>query len=412
MKGRGEKHPFQRKTQKKVEVIPVQKSEAKTRITRRIKSLNCSPAVNGKTTIRGSCFTPNVLINIKTNFNRIYPDKKITSTDPREIWQSLHDHLINCSDEVCWLNVIKDPVERNKIQQAIFAPNQPADWQDNPNEWLSNYDIFHVIRQYEETYPEFEFIGPTTIDFDAKPKTMDGNCVEEELCKISLKSLLDKKKTKIGVIFNLDKHTEDGSHWVSLFIDMTEGVIFFFDSSAGGLPNEIRKLVNRLIKESDSLNISNTNSYVQRSDTRNELNTAFSGRSNSNLHSYKTSRPIKKHSKSLPISYVLNNSTNTVKYMNKLKFPLKLYNNGKFRHQYSSTECGMYSLFFIITMLTGKTKFTGENIMPMKERIRLFLKKKIPDKVVSDYRDLYFNPLPKKVAPQKGIPHRRNENGR
>ena len=335
-----------RKTNKKPEVIrhiplvPPEKSDVKGCVNQHIKPLNCSPAVAGKTAMTGTCFTPNVLMDIKTNFNRIYPDKKIVSTDPREIWQKLHDDIVDCKDEVCWLNVIKDPNERNKIQKTIFAPTQPADWADNPDEWLSNYDIFHVIRQYEETYPDFEFIGPTTIDFDEKPEDMNGNCVEEELCKISLKSLIAKNKTKIGVVFNLDKHTEDGSHWVSLYVDMTEGVIFFFDSSAGGLPTEIRKLVNRLIKESSSSVIS--------SNTR-------------------------------------------------LKLPLKLYNNGNFRHQYSSTECGMYSLFFIITMLTGKTKFTGENVvMPMKDRIRLFLKKKIPDKVVSDYRDLYFNHLPKK----------------
>jgi hypothetical protein len=49
----------------------------------------------------------------------------------------------------------------------------------------------------------------------------------------------------------------------------------------------------------------------------------------------------------------------------------------------------MYSLFFIITMLTGNTEF--EKNMSMKKRIELFKQKRIPDKMVWDYRDLYFN---------------------
>ena len=66
------------------------------------------------------------------------------------------------------------------------------------------------------------------------------------------------------------------------------------------------------------------------------------------------------------------------------------YNNHGHRHQSSNTECGMYSLFFIITMLTGKTPEIKET-MSMKRRIDLFLKTRIPDKVVFDYRALYFN---------------------
>ena len=43
-------------------------------------------------------------------------------------------------------------------------------------------------------------------------------------------------------------------------------------------------------------------------------------------------------------------------------------------------------------MLTGKTPFTKEKWMSMNDRLELFLEKRIPDEVVFDYRDLYFNP--------------------
>jgi len=327
--------PKQQKQTKKIKpevIVPPlkpEKAQVKGCHNIRVKPMNCNPAKDGQQAVDGSCLTPTVLMQLKDSFNRKNPNNQIVATDPRQIWQQLHDHIHSCSDEICWLDVINDGTARSKIKDALFAPNQPDDWADNPNEWLSNYDIFHVLRQYEEKYPDFEFIGPTTIDFDAKPTDMGGKCVEEELCKISLKSLVAKNKTKIGVIFNLDKHDEDGSHWVSLYVDMNEGIIFFFDSAGGGLPVEIRRLMKRLMAESEQ-----------------------SG-----------------------------------------KNPLKMYNNGSFRHQYGANECGMYSLFFIITMLTGKTHIgTKTAYIPMEERIRLFLKKRIPDKVIHDYRDLYFNP--------------------
>jgi hypothetical protein len=74
---------------------------------------------------------------------------------------------------------------------------------------------------------------------------------------------------------------------------------------------------------------------------------------------------------------------------------LKLYNNNGQDHQKSNTECGMYSLFFIITMLTGKMEDTeksdGELELGFNEKIVLFRDAIIPDKYVEIYRHKYFN---------------------
>jgi hypothetical protein len=69
---------------------------------------------------------------------------------------------------------------------------------------------------------------------------------------------------------------------------------------------------------------------------------------------------------------------------------LKEMNNQRVQHQKGNTECGMYSLFFTITMLTGKTddiKFKNT-----REKIDFFKKHRIPDKHVEDLRSRYFNP--------------------
>ena len=35
---------------------------------------------------------------------------------------------------------------------------------------------------------------------------------------------------QIGIVFNLDKHDQEGSHWVSMFIDLKRDGIYYFDS--------------------------------------------------------------------------------------------------------------------------------------------------------------------------------------
>jgi len=303
-------------------------------------TMKCSPAGLGKR-IRKSCYTPAILELIRKSYNRDHaPAEQIHTTDPTEIWKQLNAKLVHCSKEDCWLNQIKDPVMRKKIDRYIFAPDQPYEWKSNPTEWLSNYDIMNVLEQYEISHPEFEFIGPTPIDFDTrvgnKPNRyeMSGasyssgtrKCVWNELCQFSLKQLIGRKKRKIGIVFNLDKHDQSGSHWVSMFIDIPRRFMFYFDSAGGDMPPEIRVLMDRIHGQAKEL---------------------FRG-------------------------------------------GFREYANGKHTHQQGNTECGMYSLFFIITMLTGRPSQNGRR-MSLERILRLFLKERIPDKMMVEYRGEYFN---------------------
>jgi len=311
---------------------PTKTKKNTAKISHEIKPMNCSPVVDGKTPVKTSCLTPDVLVRIKNEYNKDHPSNTIESKDPREIWTALNERLTKengCKKEKCWLKEIDDNKLRKQIETHIFAPEQPSEWKTNPDEWLSNYDIFNVIRQYQEKYPDFKFMGPTTIDFDTRLQERNNECVEEELCKFDLKMDMKKGIQHFACVFNLDKHDQSGSHWVSMFVDIPEKIIFYFDSAgATNIPKEIGVLVKRLQKQGAELDV-----------------------------------PIK----------------------------FTYHNNGRLQHQKGGTECGMYAIFFIVTMLTGKTPFYGEQILSMKERLHLFLKKKIPDKVVFDYRDLYFN---------------------
>ena len=299
-----------------------------SRKTRKNARLNCSPIVAGKTVSTETCMTGDILQKIKSEYNHTHRENPIKEQQPKAILRELRKRLNQCSQEDCWLRQIKDESLRKKLDKYIFAPKHPKEWKYNPNEWLSNYDIFNVLTQWEDAYPEFEFIGPTFIDFDA-PRTenqQNSECVERELCKFSLKDQIKKGFKKIAIVFNLDKHTQSGSHWVSLWIDIKDGYIFYFDSAGAKIPVEIMRLVSRIRSQGKSLK-----------------------------------KPIQ----------------------------FRFYENHPMEHQYGNTECGMYSLFFIITMLTDETedrKFRG-----WKEKIQFFKKHRIPDKYAENLRWKYFN---------------------
>ena len=160
----------------------------------------------------------------------------------QKIWSELKKRMRHCSKEDCWLDTIKDINVKNKLHDSSFAPKHPEEWNSDPSTWLSNLDILDVLSQYEEAYSHFHFIGPTPIDFDSKPYLFSEQCVWKELCNFKLKDYVDQQITKIGVIINLDKHDESGSHWTSMFVDLEEGIIFYFDSNGTSIPNEINKL--------------------------------------------------------------------------------------------------------------------------------------------------------------------------
>ncbi len=284
------------------------------------RKMNCSPAVKGKTALENTCFTVSALNTIKDEYNKDHPGNKITTTDPATVWQELNQRLTKCSTEDCWLESIDNKSLRAKIDNYIFAPDAPKEWSKNPNEWLSNYDIKGVLEQYKQTYSDFDYIEPAPIDFD---KVIDGGCVVEKLCKFDLAKYKKAGKTKIGMVFNLDKHDEPGSHWVSLYVDLVDGLVFYFDSTGAEIPQEIRVLKDRIIEQ---------------------------GKKNG--------------------------------------LEIKYYDSKNNEHQKSNTECGMYSLYFIITMITGDD---GEKKVGLKDRLDLFMKKKINDGFVEKYRKIYFN---------------------
>jgi len=210
-----------------------------------LEKVNCSPKPKGEIN-DFSCYTNKSLYKLRDLWNARHPDVKITSNSPKEIHRFITEKLSGvCNKESCWL---KQKAEFGPSLQSdmadSFAPESPAEWKKNPNEWLSSIDIMNVMKQYEKAYKCFDFIGPTPIDFDTRK--LYGECVWDELCNFSLKDQIKNGKTKIGIIFNTDPHNKPGQHWISMFINIKKKKIFFFDSTGDKPLPQIMALVERI----------------------------------------------------------------------------------------------------------------------------------------------------------------------
>jgi Ulp1 protease family, C-terminal catalytic domain len=272
--------------------------------------VNCSPLYSGNST----CYTEPDLYVLKSLWNKKHPQHSIQTDDPKLIWNELQQNLKDqCDKETCWLSQdFIDQKTKAKLMKNNFAPLAPKSWKRNPKEWLSSDEIKDVMKQYEEKYKCFAFIGPSPIDFEKRFK--HGECVWEELCNFKLNEELEKGKTKFGISINTDPHHSDGEHWVSLFIHIPRKEIFYYDSAGFNIPAKIKRFVDKVTKQASQIGI--------------DL----------------------KFGQTYPVS-----------------------------HQYKNTECGTYSLFFMIHMLEDKitTDYLKTHV--------------IKDEYIQTFRKIYFN---------------------
>ncbi len=218
---------------------------------RGFQKARCSP-VTASDNLRFTCFTSRGLHRLRDVWNMRHSDLKITSNDPRKIWDSLRKYMrSSCDNEMCWLRqqCIKHGVDRSML--TSFAPLAPNEWKKKPFDWLSSLEIQGVMRQWEKARSDFAFIGPSPINYDEH--VLFDECVWEELCKFSLRQYIKRGKTKIGIIFNLDTHRRNGSHWVALFIDTKKGTICYFDSYGEKIPKRITKFIDTVKEQSGAL---------------------------------------------------------------------------------------------------------------------------------------------------------------
>jgi hypothetical protein len=217
---------------------------------------HCSPHALKNRIVSGSCFTKDAIKIIVEAHNKHNPKSIISNNlSPKKKWTKLRENMSRipkCDQETCWLkNIPLSEKDKNMIQAQLFVPPKPSEWDDKPNTWLTNFDIENVLRQYEKSYPQFNFIGPSPIDYDTKPNKTD--CVCNKLCKFSVEKQFNQGKKKIGVVFNLDTHTKGGSHWVAMFIDLEDNFLYYFNSTGEDMQPQLIKFKDMVLSQGKNL---------------------------------------------------------------------------------------------------------------------------------------------------------------
>ena len=216
----------------------------------------CSPQYSKG---NGTCFNDDLLNSIVNEYNKQYPDNSIEPNLPTsrkiEIIKQFIKPQTGCDEEWCLSKSKIFSKFKEEIEES-FRPSVPNSWLKKKNTWLNTLDIIESVSQYEEAYPEFRFLSVSPIDFDTIIKGNFGYtsaCVDEDLCSLELKDELKTKITKLGAVFNLDKHNQSGSHWVGFFCDLLIGEAYYYDSVANGRPTEVVKFMERLSQQYDEL---------------------------------------------------------------------------------------------------------------------------------------------------------------
>jgi len=262
-----------------------------------------------------SCYTKSDLVKLRDNWNARHPDAKIKSNDPKEIHKNLTEFLKNVCNN-----------EACWIKQKGAFKNLESDLSDSfapesPNEWKKNPNEWLSSVDIMKVMKQYEkaykcFDFMGPTPINFDTKKLYGECVWEELCKFNLSKLIKNGKTKIGIIFNTDPDNKPGQHWISMFINIKKKTIFFFDSTGDKAPPEVMKLVERIKQQGLALE-------------------------------------------------------------NPIQF--KFDSNEGIEHQYGNTECGVYSIYFIVHMLEDKMT---ENYI--KTHI-------LKDEYIEKFRHIYFN---------------------
>ncbi len=188
--------------------------------------------------------------------------------------------------------------EKTDLARRTLRPAMPPGWREDPDMWLDSNNIADVLNQYEEAYPEFEFMGPYPIDF-AAPDPYGGGaagaaaggagqatqkkCLMNEICELRVQKALENGTKAIGIVYNLDPHFKSGSHWVANYIDIPGHRCYYFDSYGMAPPPQVAKFMRWLTTQDPKMRLE--------------------------------------------------------------------YNSR--RLQYKNTECGIYSIYFIVRMLAG-----------------------------------------------------------
>lgn len=263
-----------------------------------------------------TCFTRNQLINIINAYNEKYPNNKIVG------YSSL-------TKQQLW----------NAINDKLNNQCNGTEWCWLDQDFLSNSSHKHSLEaQFKPRGPKGpnDWLSTTNISNAMRmyeklyrgsfkffgPVPIDFDKLFDEIKNIDISKIYRGGVRNLGFVFNLDPSTKGGSHWVAMYVDINDGGVYYFDSyatSMGCPPKQIMTLKDRIMEGIKTL-------YAE---------------------------------------YGVR------------KKPVYKYN--KIRFQHGNSECGVYSMYFILQMLRGRS------FKDVTDAIML-------DEEIQQFRNVYFRP--------------------
>jgi hypothetical protein len=147
--------------------------------------------------------------------------------------------------------------EKKDLARSHLRPAMPQSWRDDPDMWLDSNNIADVLNQYEEAYPDFEFMGPFPIDFAAPDPYGGGGkrCLMTEICELRVTHALQNGTKSVGIVYNLDPHYKSGSHWVANYIDIVGHKCYYFDSYGMAPPMQVARFMKWLTTQDPKMKL-------------------------------------------------------------------------------------------------------------------------------------------------------------
>lgn len=179
--------------------------------------------------------------------------KPIGATNKFWLWPGIIERLAESAQVP---NIIKIKRDLKKLAKKDLKPEKPESWYRNPKTWLSNYDIQNVMVQYEQNKKyKYRFLGVFPIDFSVV--SIDGVCLYSEFCTIDVTKHANKGIKFIGLITNLDKHDESGSHWTSSFMVIDPNLktygAYYYDSTGNEMPQYLHEFLMKVKAQCDKM---------------------------------------------------------------------------------------------------------------------------------------------------------------
>jgi len=297
----------------------------------------CAPSNNKK--VANSCFTENQILKLCKSYN-LNSNNKIQTVNRSilSIYNDLKQNLNNI-DEYLWIENSKNTKYLTDDElKNIFVPKMPTEWCSDIQNWrnqTNNSTInapwlsnFDIDIIMKQYHHKYpNFTFLGTFPIDFQESNLFG-CVSN-LCGFNIDNIISKKKNCFGIVLNTDKHTQSGAHWISIFCNLRTFKIYFFNSATNNqsrIPEEVKSFVHNIQKQVLKL------------------------------------------------------------YHRQLEFKF----NDKVKHQSSNSECGIYSIYFILSLLDAdENGNNGSSVFDQYFNNPLF---KITDSNMVQQRFKYFRP--------------------